>query len=450
MTQHRTPSAEELEFLKGFYRALGDRPLEPDDSWYVALYQDEELAASDPVEQLATAIEWSALESTHLFSGFRGTGKSTELRRLRARLRRTGRHVVVLCDMVDTLNLGSPVDAVDFLIGVAGAFGDALDADPDLLGHDPGRESYWARAVGLFRTLDVEVGGNLGVASATLKTNLRKDPTFRERLREWMDGRLGALVDDVHDYLKSCVAALRRKHGDDVEVVLLLDSIEQIRGTSFGHAESVYSSVEALFSNHAESLRFEDIHVVYTVPPWLKIRSPGIAGEYGGMQLLPCVRVRDRATGEPFRPGLDALERVIGRRGDWKRVLGTRARLDRLLLASGGYLRDLLRLLQAVLREARNRELPVGDDVVELALHEVRNSYLPLARHDAAWLAEIHASGNPELDVHRADGDEANLYDLSRFFDTHLVLCYRTLEEWYDVHPLLLDEVLRQAGERRS
>ena len=40
---------------------------------------------------------------------------------------------------------------------------------------------------------------------------------------------------------------------------------------------------------------------------------------------------------------------------------------------------------------------------------------------------------------------------LGRMFDTHLVLCYLDKAEWYDVHPLLRDEVARQAppaGER--
>ena len=77
---------------------------------------------------------------------------------------------------------------------------------------------------------------------------------------------------------------------------------------------------------------------------------------------------------------------------------------------------------------------------------EVRSSYLPLARTDAAWLSAIHRSHTPELAVHRAVAEGANLYDLSRFFDTHLVLCYRNGDEWYDVHPLLHDEVRRQVG----
>ncbi len=52
------------------------RPLEPDDERYVSLY-DAALTDSDPVQQLARVIEWSA-ESVRLFSGYRGAGKSTD------------------------------------------------------------------------------------------------------------------------------------------------------------------------------------------------------------------------------------------------------------------------------------------------------------------------------------------------------------------------------------
>ncbi len=153
-------------------------------------------------------------------------------------------------------------------------------------------------------------------------------------------------------------------------------------------------------------------------------------------------------TGERERQrALDALERVVRARGDWARLLGPRARLDRLTLASGGYLRDLFRLLQGVLRQARGGALPVEEATLDNAIHEVRNSYLPLARNDALWLSTIMGSHNTELVMHRASGshnDQNDLYNLSRFFDTHMVLCYRNGDEWYDVHPLLREEVRRQ------
>ena len=50
--------------------------------------------------------------------------------------------------------------------------------------------------------------------------------------------------------------------------------------------------------------------------------------------------------------------------------------------------------------------------------------------------------------LRHGQGNQAgNLYNLSRFFDTHLVLGYRNGGEWYDVHPLLRDEVARLAEE---
>jgi hypothetical protein len=436
-------------YLRDFYRSLADRPLEPDEVWYIDLYPD---SANDPVEQLATCIEWSVLESTQLFSGFRGSGKSTELRRLRSRLKRSGRHLVVLCDMVDYVNVSSTIDISDFLISVAGAFGDALRDDPDLLGDDPGWESYWTRAAHFLRETRVDLAGldanaSTSVVAAGIRANLRQDLTFRQRLREAMRGRLGALVEDVRGFFKDCVRLLREKHGEDVQVVLLLDSIEQIRGTSLSSAEDVYASVEALFATHADSLHFEELHVVYTVPPWLKIRSAGIGGEYSGSQMLPCVTVCD-SEGKPVEQGLLALERVVSRRGDWERLLGSRANLRRVLLASGGYLRDLFRLLQSVLRSGRNGDLPVDEHTLDLAMHEVRNGYLPIARADAIWLARVGHSHTPELAVLQVQQDEAaNLYNLSRFFDTHMVLCYRDGAEWYDIHPLIQAEVQRQAAE---
>jgi hypothetical protein len=260
-----------------------------------------------------------------------------------------------------------------------------------------------------------------------------------------MEGRLGMLVADVHRFFADCVQALRSVHGDDIELVVLFDSVEQIRGTSSTDAERVYASVEALFINYAESLQFEEVHVVYTVPPWLKVRSPGIAGDYDGLQMLPCVRVRNR-DGSRCEAGIEALRRVVERRGDWAAVLGTVEALDTIVLASGGYLRDLFRLLQAVLRHARGGELPVGEDTLQLAIHEVRNGYLPIARTDALWLAKVAESHRTELIGHRqADHPTHNLYNLSRFFDYHMVLGYWEDEAWYDVHPLLRDEVRRQA-----
>ena len=439
-------SFDHEEYLKGFYQALSDRPLEPEDPSYVHLYEDRELAAADPIAALATTIEWNPLESKQLFSGFRGTGKSTELRRLRRKLMSRGNAVVALCDMEDYLDLHTPVDISDFLISVAGAFSDALE-DEALLGKDMLHESYWTRFRSFVSETQVEIpelsaSTKVGGVRVGLKANLKNDPSFRRQVQQRMKGHLAALSSDVNAFMEACVKALKQRHGDDVQVVILLDSVERIRGTSI-NADDVAASVEMLFEGHADKLGFPYMHVVYTVPPWLKIKAPGVAGLYDNGQQIPCVKVHEREDGKPCQAGLDTLARLISKRGDWSLLLRDRAALDDLCLASGGYLRDLFRLLQALLRHARGRSLPVDAHTLDLVKHEIRNSYLPISNQDAAWLDHIRRSRSTQLE------DGKRLHELARFFDNHLVLTYRNGQEWWSVHPLLADHIERQVAEQQ-
>ena len=128
--------------------------------------------------------------------------------------------------------------------------------------------------------------------------------------------------------------------GDDREVVLLVDSIEHFRGT-YINAQEVQSSVEDLFVSHSERLHLPHLHVVYTVPPYLKIRYGNLGALYepGGVRMLPALKLRNRI-GELSREGYDAMERVVDARGDWQKLLGQRSALDRLIQNSGGHLRD--------------------------------------------------------------------------------------------------------------
>ena len=280
-----TLTTADREFLRDFFRSVNFQPLEPTDPKYVPMYSDPKLTPdhdNDPVLLLGRAIEWTPGESVQLFSGFRGTGKSTELRRLRKHLKDEG-YLVVLCDMEDYLNLSTPVDITDFLMAVAGAFGELLVQD-GLLDNSPTYESYWTRFKNFLTRTNVdltEISGNIpaGVAEIDIKANLKSDPSFRQRLQERMAGFLGLLVKDVRSFIEDCVKALKQKHGSYKEVVLLLDSVEHIRGTSI-NADQVQASVETLFASHADNLRFPNLHIVYTVPPYLKVRYQNLGALY--------------------------------------------------------------------------------------------------------------------------------------------------------------------------
>ncbi len=431
-------NADERNFLPTFFQQLIDQPLEPQDPRYVPLYRDRRLNADDPVELLARGIEWTPGQSVQLLSGFRGTGKSTELRRLAQRLSGSD-YLVVLCDIEDYINLSTPIDISDFLLALAGAIGDGLH-EAGHLPQDPKREGYWERFRNFLTRTNVgfpELGGE--VSGASIKMTLKSDPSFKEHLQKNLAGHLGSFVADVRQYLKDCVRQLKEAHGIAKELVVLVDSVEHIRGTSV-NAEDVHTSVETLFAGHADKLHLPSVHMVYTLPPFVKVRYPNLGSLYepGGIQVLPAVKLRGDDDSQRNEQGFEVLAEVVQKRGDWKRLLGTCERLDRIIAMSGGQFRDLLRILAEIARRAS--VLPVDDRTVDDAVNQIRNEFLPIADDDAQWLAKIAETHSASLT------DVKRLPDFARFLDTHLVLCYRNGHEWYDTHPLVAEHVTAQAA----
>src|ERR1700716_75752 len=83
-------TTEDNELLKRLYRRLHEEALRadvPEDlNLYEPIYKPTP-AHDEPIELLARHIELSEGDSIQFFSGFRGSGKTTELRRLEQKLK---------------------------------------------------------------------------------------------------------------------------------------------------------------------------------------------------------------------------------------------------------------------------------------------------------------------------------------------------------------------------
>ena len=105
---------------------------------------------------------------------------------------------------------------------------------------------------------------------------------------------------------------------------------------------------------------------------------------------------------------------------------------------AGGPFRDLLRLLrETVLRGSALPALPVSAAVVDSVINNARNAFLPIAIEDAKWLAEIARVRSTAL----VSADPGQVNRLARFLDNHFALYFTNASEWYDLHPLVRDEV---------
>ena len=148
---------------RDFYKSLsggGELPLEAGDPRYVPI-----LGATpdkDPILKLHLRISLAESQSVDLLTGFRGNGKSTELRRLKHLLEQDGCHVL-LVDMADYLLTTKPVEITDFILSLMAALSAEVQTDSGL---DPLRQKYWERLQQFlqteveFKDLDLQVGAD--------------------------------------------------------------------------------------------------------------------------------------------------------------------------------------------------------------------------------------------------------------------------------------------------
>ncbi|MGH8896712.1 MAG: hypothetical protein ACRDZ4_06725 [Egibacteraceae bacterium] len=103
-----------------------------------------------------------------------------------------------------------------------------------------------------------------------------------------------------------------------------------------------------------------------------------------------------------------------------------------ILLASGGHLRDLFRILQELITIVNSRGVPLPAEAehVEEAITSVALGFSKITKEDADFLRRVHQEGG-EIEP-RAD----EVGRLARLIDTHMLLEHLNGDAWYEVHPL--------------
>ena len=439
------------DFRRQMHRALADAPLEPDDKYRVPIH--EKLDPVDPIRMMIDEIDFSDQQSIQFLSGFRGSGKTTELFRCRKMLEEKGA-LVLYADAMDYLNPAEPLELTEILLVLAGAFSDAVADHPDFE-TNIARESYWERAWNFFTNTRVNIkevnagieyaspaGGPLGGLKGKfdLKAEIKTATTFKKQLQAALSGHQVALKNDVDDFIDDGIAAIREKIGPTRNIVFIFDSLEKITGTR-SNWNDLIRSAELLFTAHLKQLELPNLHAIYSVPPWLKFLLPATVP----MQMLPTIHLWKNTPNRDDDPPSwvvlrDLIHRRLGDKGT-TRLFGSGptggARIDRLIRASGGHIRDLLRLFQEAIK--RTTVLPIDDVVVTGTINAATRNFPPLSLEDAKWLRQIERN----RDISFSEVTHLTVERASKFLDTHRVIYFVNGDSWYDVHPLLRDQIER-------
>jgi hypothetical protein len=413
------------------------------DAWIGADGEPRALRGPAVVDEILGSIRIAARQpssaTTQLFAGFPGTGKTTELNRLAQALRESTRSPGFCVLRISAKQYHEMTDALSVeemaVLLVAGIGEAALESLGEQAFPKLQRGEIWKNIhERLRRLLDGQVTFKLGIAD--IKPALFKGKGLRDQLRE-------ALGERGHDKLRSFVHEFVLELAMRVsprQLVVLVDDLEKFT-VSTPNVPVVYQQMADLFFLYGSLLKLPNCHTIYTVPPYLAFLNPGIMGVFDGqVQLLPNIKVQGRPPErEPYSEGIEALTQLMAKRVDLDRLFGParHACMQRLVLASGGHLRDLANLMRMIIKIGLQRYLPVGMREIETAITQSSAKQGNLLKEDLDVLLEVSKFGN------LGTVEKTRLGAFAGVMDQHLMLCYWNGDFWYDAHPILTRRLQR-------
>jgi hypothetical protein len=205
----------------------------------------------------------------------------------------------------------------------------------------------------------------------------------------------------------------------------------------------VLTSAERVFTGGAPYLQLP-VHVIYTLPPALVLRLSE------PVHFLPMLKLYDR-TGKRA-DGFEAARQIVRQRvpdDHLREFFGATSgedRVERLIEWSGGYPREIVRLLQTFVAESSLDE-PLLKRLLSIAADQYRRT---VPENALRWLARVHVEKRLIID------DDTHRATVDLMVQNNVVLRYLNDAEWFDLHPAvrempaLRDEITRFRAEQEK
>ncbi len=431
-----------LDPRAALYRAFEVYPLEPHDPAYVNC--ESVRGEQNICQELGDRIDLVARDkyTCQLYTGARGCGKSTELRLLQENLRERGYFVIFFeadegdIDIEDT-------EHTDILLACTRHILQELVNEN---AGDPKQVLDWLKErlqalieLGL-TDLEIEkIGVEFNIGQfVKLMAGFRQVPNLRQEIRKKIDVYTPSLLEILNEFIEESKKKLP-EYCSQKDLVVIVDNLDRIVPVT---KENNRTNYEEIFLDRKNQMQGLDCHVIYTVPISMVYAKSGanLADEYGQPVIMPMimVKMKDNAI---YTQGIDKLKEMVQKRVEKANVginlenlFETREALDEVCQKSGGYVRNLMQLMQAAVKNSI--KMPISDRAVNRAISELREVYRKTIYGDD-WqkLAEVWLTKSISK-----DSKEAEYRDL---LFRRCVLEYRDIDNEgeinysHDVHPLI-------------
>jgi hypothetical protein len=384
-----------------------------------------------------------------LFTGHIGCGKSTELIRLQAELESLGFHVVYF-ESTDDLEI-TDVGIADVLLAIARRISQSLDKI-----NLEDTNKFNTLLQGALQLLNAEVTGlkakvpgvgdvgfsaekeklSLSVGIGEITTKIKSDPRLREKINQYLAPQKIQLLEAINQELLQPAITKLKQQGKN-GLVVIVDNLDRIDNSPkpWGRPQQEY-----LFVDQGEYLTKLSCHLIYTMPLSLKFSNDygTLTQRFDDPKVLPMVSVQ-YPDGSIHQQGMALMQQMVlarafpdlepaARLEKITEIFDSVSSLERLCIASGGHVRDLLRLLNTWIMEEMS--LPLTRNVLEQVIRSRRNEIkLPISESEWQLLRDVKRTKQ----VNDDDGYQ-------KLIRSRFVFEYRESgESWFDVNPILAE-----------
>ncbi len=417
----------------------------------------------DVVEELGSKIVDSSGYTCCLFTGYRGSGKSTELTcRLNEYLKLEGFFVVYFAADVSDVEPGD-VQYVDLLLSCVRHLVEAVrienEDNPLVIWLE--RRWSWLKDFALTEMSfdELKLEGSVIPQFAKIIATLRTVPDKRREMRQKINDETPSLLKALNEFIDKLQEKLKSTH--PAGIVLIVDNLDRIPCIEDGEKKNCRD----IFINRSTVMRGLHCHVIYTFPISMAYSSvvAELRENYDQPIMLPIVMVRN-PDGQVNTEGLNKLRSMVSQRlegidsrlvtnmesnqVDFAQVFESSTALNSLCLMSGGRVRLLMQLIQSAMKYNKS-QITITEVAVKRAVEEAKDIYAN-GVVDNQWTALAQIASRTKLFSNTVDNFELlrNGYLLEyRYYDSK-----DDLIKWQAVHPLVANcrqfkEALSAIGE---
>lgn len=423
-------SAEQIERFTKVYRNLNLFPL----------FKPEEIEkfrvsyGQQALRKLKRELVSTEQDGKLIFTGHRGCGKSTLLGQLAQQMREKDLFVVgfSIADMVEM----SDVNHVNVLYSIALRLMERASKKdvPIQESVKTALTNWFTQTKSKTYTKQIQEQISLGANLFNFFTGkLQTEKAFREEIKETYQNSVSDLASQI-DLIATAI-----QNATQQRVLVIIDDLDKLD----------LPVVRSIFQDNINSLYLPNIQIIFTIPISV-IREPKLMATLrtrSQIVQLPVTKFFHRDTAraqgaEPIEENVEMLMAVLEKRIPDELIEPEMKR--KMVLLSGGVLREMVRLGQECCRECMltlDME-PEGTEVkidAVILKEAVRNLRIDFARTLGSnlfdLLVETYESFSPP---------DANSEEFLELLHGLYVLEYENDELWYDLHPLIKDLLRRR------